>query len=175
MRKNTKAAYARKDTFWNKERVEKKLTFRELSEIIGESDKRLAGYFSGYLLPKDATIRQLCDLFDVDYSIGNLEFQHAHRQYKAEHKLGVAYSSKKKSTTSNKKVKKNTPISTVEDVLEILYNNISCAEFIEIYKALTGVATDINPLKVLYGVIPDYETYYNIVKIIKGTGDGVIE
>lgn len=174
MQKNTKAAYARKDTFWNKQRVEKGLTHREIAEYLHKDHKKVAAYFSGFLLPTDDTIRQLCDLFDIDFHTGNLEFQHAHRQYRAEHKLGLAYSSKKKKTYTPKKRAKNTPINTVEDVLETLYGNLSCADFIEIYKALTGVSTDINPLKVLYGVVPDYETYYDIIKVIGGTGDGVL-
>lgn len=166
MQKNTKAAYARKDTFWNKQRVEKRLTFRELSEILGESDKRIAGYFSGFLLPNDTTIKQLCELFDVDYNTGNLEFQHAHRQYKAEHKLGLAYSSKKKSTTSNKKVTKK-DITSDEDILDALYGVLPRKEFLDIYKALyIAVDDSIDYRRILYNAV-DYDTYCTINKVIE--------
>lgn len=159
-------AYAKKDTFWNKQRVDKGLTTKEIGEITGINAKNISAYFTGFLMPDEQTIRTICELFDVDYHTGNLEFQHAHRQYKAENNTTVKYSAKKK---------RNGQIDTVEDVLECLYGVLSCQEFIDIYNAITGTADDtVNPLAILYHKVDDYETFYKIVKIIKGTGDGVI-
>lgn len=156
-------AYAKKDTFWNKQRVDKGLTTKEISEITGINEKNISAYFTGFLMPNEQTIRILCDLFDVDFRTGNLEFQHAHRQYKGEHNITAKYSSKKK---------KSGQIDTVEDVLERLYGTLSCSEFIAIYCVLTGTADEtINPLKILYHKIDDYETYEKITQIIKGKED----
>lgn len=158
-----KSAYARKDTFWNKQRVEKGLTAKDIGELTGISEKTISAYFTGFLMPDEQAIRTICDLFEVDFKTGSLEFQHAHRQYKAEHNAPLKYSAKRK---------RNGQIDTVEDVLERLYGTLSCSEFIAIYCVLTGTADEtVNPLKILYHKIEDYETYEKITQIIKGKGD----
>lgn len=162
----SKSAFARKDTFWNKLRVEKGLTTKEISELINEDDKKVSAYFTGFLLPNDQIIKELCELFDVDYNTGNLEFQHAHRQYRAEHNCTLKYSSKSEKAHLGKKHKRQ--LNTVEDILESLYTVLSCSEFLGIYNALTGSADEsIDPFAIIYNKV-DYDTYKKIEAIING-------
>ena len=162
-----KSAFARKDTFWNKLRVEKGLTTKEIGELINEDDKKISAYFTGFLLPDDRVISELCELFDVDYNRGNLEFQHAHRQYKAEHHCTLKYSSKPAKVRLGKKHKRQ--LNTVEDILESLYAVLSCSEFLSIYNALIGSADEsIDPFAIIYNKV-DYDTYKKIEAIINST------
>ena len=152
-------AYAKKDTFWNKQRVEKGLTLKEISELIGEKEKTVSAYFTGFLMPSESTIRTLCDLFDVDFHTGNLEFQHAHKQYTAEHDLSLKYSSKKKS--------KKKDITSDEDILDALYGVLPRKEFLDIYKALyIAVDDSVDYRRILYNTV-DYDTYCTINQVIE--------
>lgn len=156
-------AFAKKDTFWNKQRVEKGLTLKEISELVGEKEKKVSAYFSGFLMPRESTIRTLCDLFDVDFHTGNLEFQHAHKQYKAERDLSLKY----RSTQKGKK--KNTPssITSDEDILDALYGVLPRKEFLDIYKALyIAVDDSVDYRRILYNAV-DYDTYCKINQVIE--------
>lgn len=151
-------AYAKKDTFWNKQRVEKGLTLKEISELVGEKEKTVSAYFTGFLMPSDSTIKTLCDLFDVDFHTGNLEFQHAHRDYVGEHDLTLKCSSKKKGKKE---------LNSEEDVLDALYGVLSCKEFIDIYNAFDGYAGDTTDARrILYSKV-DYDTYNRIIEILE--------
>jgi transcriptional regulator with XRE-family HTH domain len=152
-------AYAKKDTFWNKQRVEKGLTLKEISELVGEKEKTVSAYFTGFCMPSESTIRTLCDLFDVDFHTGSLEFQHAHKQYKAEHDLSLKYSSKKKS--------KKKDITSDEDILDALYGVLPRKEFLDVYKALyIAVDDSIDYRRILYNAV-DYDTYCKINQVIE--------
>lgn len=94
MARKRKAAHAFKDNFWSKQRVEKGFTIKEIAELLGKHDTLVGMYFSGQQMPADNTIRELCDLFGVDFTTGQLEFQHAHRNWKAEHKVTLVSSAK---------------------------------------------------------------------------------
>lgn len=156
-------AYAKKDTFWNKQRVEKGLTLKEISELIGEKEKTVSAYFTGFLMPSESTVRTLCDLFDVDFHTGSLEFQHAHKQYTAEHNLSLKYSSKQESKRKN-----ITPsITSDEDILDALYGVLPRKEFLDIYKALyIAVDDSVDYRRILYNAV-DYDTYCTINKVIE--------
>lgn len=154
-----KSAYARKDNFWSKTRVENNVTLKEVAVAIGQNEKIVASYFSGFLMPHDAQIKGICDLFDVPFSKGKLEFENAHSKYKAEHGAKLKYSAKKK---------KPGEINNVEDIFLNLYGLVSCSEFIDIYNAATGRAEeDIDLMAILYGKV-DYKTFSKIINMIKG-------
>lgn len=154
-----KSAFTKKDNFWSKTRVENNLIIKDVATAIGEDEKLVASYFSGFLMPHDASIKRICDLFDITFSKGKLEFENAHSKYKAEHGAKLKYSAKKK---------KPGEINNVEDVFLNLYGVVSCSEFIDIYNAVTGRAEeDIDLMGILYGKV-DYKTFSKIITMIKG-------
>lgn len=154
-----KSPFARKDNFWSKTRVESKMTIREVAEYLGENEKTVACYFSGFMIPHDSSIKRICDLFDVEFSKGKLEFENAHSRYRSEHAPKLKYSARKK---------KPGEINNVEDVFLNLYGVVSCSEFIDIYNAATGRAEeDIDLMAILYGKV-DYKTFSKIITMIKG-------
>ena len=157
-----RAAFARKGNFWSEQRVKNNIQLKDVAQAVGMSENAVGMYFSGQNMPNEGIIRQICDLFDVPFSEGQLEFQHAHKTWKAEHGAKLAYSAKK---PYQKKTTK-TEINTVEDVLEALYGSLSCADFIAIYDFIKmDNITGIDPLEVLYGKV-DFETYQKIIKLI---------
>lgn len=156
---STKAPYTMKDNFWSKKRVENKMTITEVAELIGESDKTVSAYFTGFLMPHDIAIKNLCELFSVDFETGKLEFQHAHKRYKAEHQRTLKYTARKK---------KPGEINNIEDVFLNLYGVVSCSEFIDIYNTAVGRAGEgIDLMGILYGKV-DYKTFSKIIKMVKG-------
>lgn len=157
-------AFTFKDNFWSKLRIEKNYSLQEIANVVGMSDASIGQYFTGASIPKEQILHDLCDLFDVDYDKGELEFQRAHAAWRAEHERAVKYSArvlyqKKEKSSENK------DISTAEDVLNAIYGNVSCSDFVAIYNLIMGNATDVDPLEILYGKV-DYDTYYKIIKII---------
>lgn len=162
--------HARKDTFWNKIRVEKELTLKEVGEYLHLTVTPVGMYFSGQLMPNDNVIRQLCDLFDVDFHTGNLEFQHAHREWKAERNQSLKYSAKGavvKTEVPSFEVRDDgeEQVQFIEDVLNKLYGAVSCSEFVACYLTITGVTSDADILEILYGKV-DYETYCKLREIV---------
>lgn len=155
----SKAPYARKDNFWSKKRVDNKLTVAEVASAIGENDKTVSAYFTGLLMPHDATVRRMCDLFDIEFSKGKLEFENAHSKYKAEHSPSLKFSARQK---------KPGEINNIEDVFLTLYGLVSCAEFIDIYNTAIGRADEgIDLMAILYGKV-DYKTFSKIITMVKG-------
>lgn len=138
-----KAPHARKDTFWNKIRVEKGFTIRDVSEYLHKSEAQTGMFFSGQLMPNDVVCKQLCDLFDVDFNTGNIEFQHAHRAWKAEMNLSLKYHAQKKTETSDKSVEVlETPPEVTDELLKT---------FIACYNANAAICEIIGVSAILYG------------------------
>ena len=153
------AAFARKSNFWSEQRVKHELKIGEVASMLGLGEKIMGMYFSGQSMPSDDVVKQICDMFDVPFEKGQLEFQHAHNTWKAEHSATLTYSSKKK-----KKIKPAN-INTIEDVLKVLYGELSCADFIAIYDFIKmDNVTGIDPLEILYGKV-DFETYQKIIEL----------
>ena len=120
-------------------------------------------------MPRDSAVRDICNLFDVDFNEGQLAFQKAHLEWKAEHKTEAKYSGVNKSKkTAKKKVKEvKLEISNIADVVLTLYGKISCEAFLTVYNAITsGKPCDCDIEQLIYGKV-DFKTYQQIVSIMK--------
>lgn len=164
------APYARKATFWNKQRIEKGFTLKEIGELINKHESVTGMYFSGQVLPTDATAKALCDLFDIDYNTGNLEFQHAHREWKAEHGAPVVYSSRQSKGTADTATKDTGAVKEfkVEDILTQLYGVLSCEDFIKVYDSFLRNESITNFAELIYGKF-DFFTYRKILEAVSGS------
>lgn len=168
------APYARKATFWNKKRIESKFTLKEISQLIHKHESITGMYFSGQLLPPDSVISELCDLFEVDYNTGNLEFQHAHRDWKADHHAPLAYSAKEKVASVDTTSQSADSVATIEsvavtvkaeDILSKLYGVLSCADFLRVYDSFINGQSVNNLAELIYGKF-DYATYNKILETV---------
>ena len=151
---------ARKDTFWNRKRIENNAKYEELSEVLHISKSAIGSYMSGQLIPSDNIARQLCDLFGVDYAQGLLEFQHAHREWKSD-RNGKAFISGEPPKKSPKVVSEE-PESCAVDFFKAIYGKVTYAQ----YEELKRIPVDgVNTMQYLYGKI-DYATYLEVSKIL---------
>ena len=185
-------AFGFKDTYWNKLRVERGYKLKELAEVLDMNLGTLGAFFTGQSMPKDETIKAICDLFGIDFGTGKLAFEHAHRAWDAEHKRTYRLPPNKdgKSTVQdihaqevlavaeqfNQKVERSgdVDIKVVADpidyslleradkVLELLYTRISYDEFKKCYRAIME-GKDIR--RVLFDIV-DFDTYTFACKVL---------
>lgn len=156
------------DNFWNRLRVEKNVRYKELAELFGVCESTMGAYFSGQTMPKDTVIRELCDLFNVDFAKGKEEFKRANEAWSSSN-----HKCTKKLTVGNAESIKGKQaievVGTVErnvDVFSIIYGKIPYALFM---KFLDIVATKQgDPLKLIYGSVT-YSEFKQIADIIGGT------
>lgn len=156
----SKNSSARKDTFWNRIRVEKGIKIKEVAEFLHRPEGGVGMYFTGQIMPDENIIRTLCDFFDVEFDKGVLEFQHANRNWKAEHNAKLKY-------RSNTSVAIPEMTTNVEEILKTLYGVVSCEDFVAIYNHLiSGSATNFDIEELIYGKF-DYATYCKIRDILR--------
>lgn len=102
-------AYATKDTFWNVERVNRGLTYNQISERVGRPIGTVCGWFIGKTRPNRDTVSELCDYFNsiqyidgsvchISYERGIEEFKDAYEKYNAAGGKTVVCRSDKKET-----------------------------------------------------------------------------
>lgn len=154
-----------KDNFWSRERVEKNLKIAEVADMLGYTRSRVSMWFSGQLMPSDATVAEICKLFEVDFNEGQLAFQKAHLEWKAEHGRAVKYSAKK--PASSEKKNEVSKVHNVADVIRTLYGKVSCEAFIAIYNTIAdGRPGDCDIERLIYALV-DFDTYQQIVNTMK--------
>ena len=83
-----KSAYGHKETFWNTRRVEMNVTLAEVTKYLKSQglpycEGSVGMFFTGQTMPNQDVSDALCAWFEVDKTQGYLEFQHAHRSWKA--------------------------------------------------------------------------------------------
>lgn len=158
-----------KENFWSRKRVEANCTIKEIANAIGRHEKLVGMWFTGQYMPRASAIRDICNLFDVDFNEGDLAFQKAHLEWKAEHKVETKYSGVNKGKKTEKcEVKEGEPeISNIAEVVLTLYGKISCEAFLTVYNAITsGKPSDCDIEKIIYGKV-SFELYQQIIDIIK--------
>ena len=165
-----------KDTFWSMKRVEANISIKELAEAMGLKYSTMTGYLIGVSVPKEKTIRDMCDWFNVDYIEGEREFIKAHRAYDAQgHGKEVKLSAKKKikidepkiiiAKEEASKVVKGESMSDGEkrrEINKIVYGKVSQ----EVYEAVRVVEFD-KILQTVYDKV-DYVVYETIRSILNG-------
>lgn len=180
-----------KDTFWCRKRVEQNITVQEIADAVHLSTGIVGMYLTGQRMPTDATIKQICDLFDVDFLEGKSEFTKACKLWDSEPHRVVKYRSESnpngtvvegkveawydedgyqlqnstpKGTTDTSMAKK--PQNVPESVLEVLYGKLPQKAFRAI---LEGTESEIDPLEYLYDKVDfdDYMKIYNAMKEVK--------
>ena len=160
-----------KDNFWSKERVIKNLKLEEVADMLGYKRGKVSMWFSGQVMPDDEEVAEICKLFEVDFNEGQLAFQKAHLEWKAEHKnKTIKYSGKRKLDTTTdtvEKISSTAKVSNIAEVVLTLYGKISCEAFLTVYNAVTsGKPSDCDIEQLIYGKV-DFKTYQQIITIMK--------
>lgn len=168
-----------KNTFWNRQRVAKRIKLSELANLLGCGVSTIGSYFSGQHVPSEDTINQLCILLDVDPLEGAREFIKANDAWdttRGKEARVVCKSVSEKSEVKPVKVAEelqvksavplNNARSVPDSVLEVLYNNLPYELFKAIYEDTEG---KIDPLEYLYNRIgfAEYNKIYKAIKEVK--------
>lgn len=77
--------YADCDTYWDKIRQQKQITYTDIAEYLGTTDKMVYGWFCGKRIPSRFQVKWLCTYFNVDFNVGVSEFVNAHKEYQRVH------------------------------------------------------------------------------------------
>ena len=167
MGKKVKIATSLKDNFWSRKRVEAGLHVKELAGMLNMPYSTVGEYLSGQLIPPDNVIKALCELFDVNYDTGALEFQRANRAWKSmrEHKdYKVINTNTLRAEALVPEVDKKEPVIDYRTkFLKAVYGCVSYEQYEELkhYVEVEGADT----LRYLYGKI-DYDLYQRISSLL---------
>jgi hypothetical protein len=128
-------------------------------------------WFTGQLMPSDRRVREVCDLFGVDFNEGQLAFQKAHLEWKADHDIKYQYSGTRKNAPKKEDaVKLASPKPNINNIAEVvlaIYGKISCEAFLNVYNAITdGKPDNCDIERIIYSKV-DFDTYQQIVAIMK--------
>lgn len=162
MRKHP-AAHTRVDNFWSKLRVDKNITVREIAEMLGMKEKAISAYFTGFIMPDEDTVRELCELFEVDFNTGYLEFQHAHKNYTPSKRTSTSYThTPSLDTTTDEHY-----LGTTLGLLERLYTVVPFKDFITLFTLFSSVPDGkVNVAELAYKQV-SFDTYMLLLRIVK--------
>lgn len=165
-----------KNTWWNNLRVERNITHKELAEYFDTSLSRVGAWFSGQYIPDRADIYKLCDLFDVDYSLGEEKFIEANETWKSERVHGEMLNStgsqsaeqiNKRVSTIKKNHKEKEQTARKESITMDIFKQVYGKLPYELFTKFTQLVTDndADTLKLIYGKV-SYEEFRQIEKAI---------
>lgn len=142
---NSSIARMDNDTWWNRLRVEKNISYAVLGRIFNRSRQNYSDIFSGQRMPKDDTIRALCSVFNVDFDKGKSEFIKAHKTWCSKHGRGSPNSCSSRIQRSLSNAAHNDCTSI--DLSPFLYGKVDYNTYMQVSEA----ANDTDKLKYLYG------------------------
>lgn len=172
-------ARSSKSTFWNELRVKNGYSYQDLADTLGHDMSVVGKWFTGHTVPKEKSLRELCDLFGVDYALGKEEFVKACEAKKsAKRKNSKHTSNVKKSTTvavvpkkdadSDAGIFKDGPIEAIESsilkkVLKSVYNKLDFDDYEDLR---TRMLEGGDPREILYKKI-SFEDYIEFAYSLK--------
>lgn len=140
---------AAKTTFWNEIRVKNNLKIRDIAEMLGVSYGSVGGWFSGHKVPRDALIKQLCELFDVDFEVGRKAFYDAKESWVPEHNIKFT-----EKGNSKKVVTKKAPKAEETEDNIVLYPAVTVADPEVVLAPLLKASKPVSVLEQIYGKVP---------------------
>ena len=161
-------ARADKQTFWNDLRIQNGYMYKDIADTLGVKACNVAKWFSGANLPSDKMIKDICDLFGVDFALGKSEFVNAKKNWKP--RLYV----RSKPVVKTKKVQKKQPATSVQlgftEFLNSIYGVVPLQVFLILYYAIIGEPITPNPRSDIYGQVPSYDDFNRICEFLDKAG-----
>ena len=98
--------------FWQKRLLDHSMTLHSIADAIGVSYRYTVAYFTGFVHPKEPTIKSICDILEVPIDLGTLEFDKLFESWGNAHKdtyakFGNTYRRINKSASNSKKSASN--------------------------------------------------------------------
>lgn len=160
----------RLDNFWINKKNEFKLTNKEIGEMLKLNANTVWAYLSGYLIPPQKAMEDICDLFGVSITRGKQEFELAHKQYEEDHS-GKYYAPATKPEPAAEPKVEPAAEPKVEPAAEpdvIIYEHSKPAK-------PTNYAREYAIASCLYKSIPSYEKFITLLTIIENNSSNILE
>lgn len=77
--------YSDCNTYWDKHRRHKQVTYAEIAEYLGVTEQMTYWWFCGKRIPTRSQAQWICAYFNVDFNVGVSEFVNAHKEYQCAH------------------------------------------------------------------------------------------
>lgn len=169
---------AAKLTFWNELRIKNNLTMKDVADALHTSIGTVGGWFSGRTVPSEKYLTEVCQLFDVDVSVGYEEFAKATRDWDSDRgrmKFTLSAESAetdsvKKPTKSKKKSRKSKKVEVKPDIQPEVVPDIQPESTVDTAGDSKTVAVDVTPLlRHCYGTLP-FDLYETLRATIRDGG-----
>ena len=160
-------ARADKHTFWNDLRIQNGYMYKDIADTLGVKESNVAKWFSGANLPDDKMIKDICDLFGVDFNLGKSEFINSKKNWKPR-----LYARSKPEVKTEKVQKKQSTTSVqlgITEFLKSIYGVVSWQAFLILYYAVIGEPITPDPRKDLYGQV-SYDDFTRICEFLDKAG-----
>ena len=176
--KNSKAKSTENVTFWQQQRLNKKVTLEQVAKEMPIDYSYLSKCLSGAVLPSTPMACKICDYFGVDYIKGAEEFNKAHNEWiianpgktknrDKVHTRKYVVSDPPKATVVSETPQPTSAVATVsaynplsEIALELLYGIVSYKEYENIR---SGNLTGKQLLEFLYKKV-DFDVFWGILQ-----------
>ena len=151
--------------FWTEKRNSAGVTNTDIREYLklSKDTTTIAKYFTGEIMPKDDTIKAICNMFDVDFATGKAEFEKINADYhnKPQKTAEVANTVVPSVTvapvvvpeTTTKKKSETIKPDINDDVIKCIYGEVSYDEFFTIKDLIDSNTGDERLLELIYGKV----------------------
>ena len=168
-------AKARKyNNFWTRTVDAAKTSIKEVSIALDVDKSTVNSWFCGRYFPSDAKIKDLCDLFGVDFTAGYNAFLEIHKDWAVSlgkeptepHRRGRK--ARKKVAVVPQPVSTPNIVEVASDafagIAKYIYGKVTFEEYENLRQNISGTG---DPMALLYGKIP-FEEYMKLMGIVKG-------
>ncbi len=172
-RLNNKANSTEKITFWQQQRLDKKVTLEQVAKEMPIDYSYLSKCLSGAVLPSTPMACRICDYFGVDYIKGAEEFNKAHNEWivanpgkkknrdKVRTRKYVVPEDHKAEVVSTASQPEIQPVGSLSDnLLELMYGTVSYMDYENIR---TGNLSGKKLLETVYKRV-DFEMFWEILQ-----------
>ena len=160
-------ARADKQTFWNSLRIQNGYMYKDIADTLGVKACNVAKWFSGANLPSDKMIKDICDLFGVDFALGKSEFINSKKNWKP--RAYVRSQSPDKSKNMPAKQSTTSVQLGITEFLNSIYGVVPWQVFLTLYYAIIGKPITPNPRSDIYGQV-SYEDFNRICEFLDKAG-----
>lgn len=171
--KNSKAKSTEQVTFWQQQRLNKKVTLEQAANTMSIDYSYLSKCLSGAVLPSTPMAYRICDYFGVDYIKGAEEFNKAHNEWiianpgktknrdKVHTRKYVVPEDHKAEVVSTASQPEIQPVGSLSDnLLELMYGMVSYMDYENIR---TGNLSGKKLLETVYKRV-DFEMFWEILQ-----------